>query len=60
MEWAEGTLECGPKNAGYKILAEWKPRLQRVCFRRTELASLLAPTELEDLDARLQEQGEEA
>ena len=60
LEWAEGTLECGPKNAGYKILAEWKPRLQRVCFRRNELAALLAPTELEDLDARLQEQGEEA
>ena len=59
LEFAEGTVETGPKQAGFKILAEWKPRQQRVVFRKSTLGQLLPPEEVQDLDQRLIEQGED-
>ena len=59
IEFAEGTIETGPKHAGFQVLAEWRPRQQRVCFRKQALLQILPETEVADLEQRLLEQGEE-
>ena len=59
MEFAEGTIETGPKHAGFQVLAEWRPRQQRVCFRKQALLQILPEIEVAELEQRLLEQGED-
>ena len=59
MEFAEGTIEMGPKQSGFQVLAEWRARQQRVCFRKQALLHILPQVEVADLGQRLLLQGEE-
>ena len=60
LEFAKDTIEMGrPNQAGHEVLAEWRPSAQKVVFKNLELATLLSQQEVDELDERLIEQGED-